>query len=42
MGEIKNEIREAILDGKIPNAREEAMQYMMDLATKKGLQARQH
>lgn len=39
VGEIKNEIREAILDGKISNAREEAMQYMMDLAAKKGLQA---
>ncbi|MEK6478883.1 HD domain-containing protein [Catalinimonas sp. 4WD22] len=37
VGEIKNEIREAILDGKINNSREEAYQFMMQLAQQKGL-----
>lgn len=42
VGEIKNEIREAILDGKIPNSRDEAFQYMIQIATQKGLEPRPH
>lgn len=37
IGEIKNEIREAILDGVIPNQRVEAQQLMYDIAKRKGL-----
>ncbi|WP_277487661.1 CCA tRNA nucleotidyltransferase [Catalinimonas alkaloidigena] len=37
VGEIKNEIREAILDGKINNSRDEAYQFMLKLAQQKGL-----
>jgi putative nucleotidyltransferase with HDIG domain len=37
IGEIKEEIREAILDGKIQNNREEAMELLMKIADTKGL-----
>jgi putative nucleotidyltransferase with HDIG domain len=37
IGEIKEEIREAILDGKIQNNREEAMDLLMKIAGTKGL-----
>jgi len=42
VGEIKNEIREAILDGKISNAREEAFAYMLQIAGQKGLRTQQN
>jgi len=42
VGEIKNEIREAILDGKIPNSREEAFHFMMQIAAQKGLKPHAH
>ena len=38
VGEIKNEIREAILEGKITNSRQEAHEYMLELGKQKGLQ----
>ena len=34
VGLIKTEIREAILDGLIPNDREEAIRYMHEIAPK--------
>ncbi len=37
IGELKNDIREAILDGKINNSRQEAFQYMLKLAKEKNL-----
>ncbi|WKN30610.1 HD domain-containing protein [Porifericola rhodea] len=37
VGDLKNEIREAILDGKISNSKDEAFQYMYELARQKGL-----
>lgn len=37
VGEIKNDIREAILDGKINNSREEAYRYMVEIAKQQGL-----
>lgn len=37
IGEIKDEIREAILDGKIQNNREEAMELLMKIAGEKGI-----
>jgi poly(A) polymerase len=37
IGEIKDQIKEAILDGIIKNDREEAWQLMLDIAAKKGL-----
>ncbi len=37
VGEIKESIREAILEGKIKNKREEAWEYMLALGEKKGL-----
>lgn len=37
VGIIKNCIREAILDGKIPNKREEALELMLDEGKKIGL-----
>ncbi len=37
IGEIKEQIKEAILDGKIRNNREEAYQLMLDIAAEKGL-----
>ncbi len=40
VGEIKNVIREAILDGKIRNEYEEAFNYMVRIAEKKGLKKR--
>lgn len=39
VGEIKNEIREAILEGKISNSRDEAHAYMLELGKQKGLNA---
>lgn len=37
IGEIKDRIKDAILDGEIHNNREEAYQLMLDVAKKKGL-----
>ena len=37
VGEIKNEIREAILEGIIENTRESSYQYMIEIAKKRGL-----
>lgn len=37
IGEIKNEIRESILDGAIPNQYEDAKKLMISIAKKKGL-----
>jgi poly(A) polymerase len=37
VGEIKNSIKEAILEGEIPNNREEAWQYMLKKADELGL-----
>ena len=37
VGEIKTEIREAILDGKIKNTRESGYQYMLEIAQSRGL-----
>ena len=37
IGEIKEEIKEAILEGEIQNSREEAYRLMKTIATKKGL-----
>ncbi len=39
VGVIKEEIKEAILEGKIRNNREEAWQYMLEVAGKMGLEA---
>jgi poly(A) polymerase len=38
IGDIKTEIREAILDGQIPNERDAAWEYMMKVGKKLGLQ----
>ncbi|MEO1049470.1 MAG: HD domain-containing protein [Bacteroidota bacterium] len=38
VGDIKEEIKEAILDGKIANNHEEAFNYMLEIAEKKGLE----
>ncbi len=38
VGEIKTEIREAILDGKIENTQESGYQFMLDIARAKGLE----
>lgn len=38
VGELKNEIREAILDGKIKNNHQEAYDYLLTLGAQKGLQ----
>lgn len=38
VGEIKEEIKEAILEGKIRNNREEAWQFMLNTAKEKGLE----
>ncbi len=40
LGQIKSEIREAILEGEIPNERDKAFQYMLKIGQQKGLQAR--
>lgn len=40
IGIIKNGIREAILDGKIPNEQEAAHEYMLQLGTELGLSAK--
>jgi len=37
IGELKEEIKEAILDGKIKNDREEALQLLAEIAEKKGI-----
>ena len=37
VGEIKNAVREAILDGIIPNKFEEAFEYMKEIAAEKGI-----
>jgi len=37
VGEIKDEIKEAILEGKIRNNKQEALSYMQEIAEKKGL-----
>ncbi|MBS1488463.1 MAG: HD domain-containing protein [Bacteroidetes bacterium] len=37
IGDMKEQIREAILEGKIKNTREEALQMLAKIATKKGL-----
>jgi hypothetical protein len=39
IGEIKEEIKEAILDGKIKNDRQEALALLRKLAAAKGLRA---
>jgi tRNA nucleotidyltransferase/poly(A) polymerase len=39
VGEIKHEIREAILDGKIGNNLEEGMQLLAEIAQKKGIRS---
>lgn len=38
IGEIKEEIKEAILDGKIRNDKQEAWKYMLEVAEKKGVE----
>ena len=38
VGEIKEEIKEAILEGKIRNKREEAWDFMLKVAREKGLE----
>ncbi|GAA0891120.1 HD domain-containing protein [Fulvivirga kasyanovii] len=38
IGEIKEEIKEAILDGKIRNNKQEAWKYMLEVAEKKGVE----
>jgi len=42
IGEIKDQIKDAILDGVIKNDREEAWQLMLDIASKKGLVIKVH
>ena len=37
IGDIKEQIKEAILEGEIKNSREEAMQLLLQIAHKKGL-----
>lgn len=37
VGEIKASIKDAILDGIIPNEREAAYRYMLGVASEKGL-----
>ena len=37
VGEIKREIREAIMDGEIKNTIEEALPFMIDIGKKLGL-----
>lgn len=37
IGDIKEEIKDAILDGKIKNDREEALQFLMQIAKRKGI-----
>ena len=39
VGELKSAIKDAILDGKIPNEREAAYDFLMEVAQEKGLQA---
>jgi hypothetical protein len=42
VGELKSAIKDAVLDGKIPNEREAAYDYLMKIAQEKGLQADVH
>lgn len=37
VGEIKQEIKDAVLDGKIPNEHDTAYEFMLDVASKRGL-----
>jgi len=39
VGDLKNAIKDAILDGQIKNDKKEAYQYLLDLAKKRGLTA---
>lgn len=39
VGDLKNDIKDAILDGKIPNERMAAIQYLIEIAKEKGLNA---
>ena len=39
VGEIKDRIKEAILEGEIPNNRDEAIEFMRTIAREKGLVA---
>jgi putative nucleotidyltransferase with HDIG domain len=41
VGQIKEQIKDAILDGIIPNDREEAIKYMTQIANKQGLSVNQ-
>jgi hypothetical protein len=40
IGEIKNQIKEAILEGKIPNSHDEAFQLMLEIGENLGLKAK--
>lgn len=42
IGEIKNAVREAILEGEIKNNREEAYSYMLNIAQELGLKVKKH
>ena len=42
VGEIKNAIKDAILDGVIPNEKEPAWEFMLEKGKELGLQANQH
>jgi putative nucleotidyltransferase with HDIG domain len=42
VGEIKNEIREAVLDGAISNSKDEAYRYMLKVARQRGLKPVSH
>jgi len=38
VGEIKEQLREAILEGQVKNEREAALKYMLEIAQSKGIQ----
>lgn len=42
VGALKNALKDAILDGKIPNERQAALQYIVERATKMGLSQQVH